>query len=74
MYDNDLYDATLENDNGNVILFLFGYDSSNSPTCGLDKLTAEDYGKVWHIVLTFTKANLAGSKSVRVQEYKRGAQ
>lgn len=70
--DLDLYDTYTENADDNVILFLFGYDNNNSPTCGLDRLTAEDYGKVWHIVLTFTKANLAGRNSVTVQEHRRG--
>ena len=68
----DLYDATLENADDNVILFLFGYDNNNSPTCGLDKLTEDDYGKVWHIVLTFTKADLVPINSVTVQEHRRG--
>ena len=68
----DLYDATLENADDNVILFLFGYDNNNSPTCGLNKLTEDDYGKVWHIVLTFTKADLVSINSVTVQEHRRG--
>ncbi len=68
----DLYDATLENADDNVILFLFGYDNNNSPTCGLNKLTEDDYGKVWHIVLTFTKADLVSTNSVTVQEHRRG--
>ena len=70
--DLDLYDTYTENADDNVILFLFGYDNNNSPTCGLNKLTEDDYGKVWHIVLTFTKADLAPTNSVTVQEHRRG--